>query len=127
MKNHNKLSNIITALVLVLVTLAVVLLSKFTGNSDYSESGQTFAPVNENIDIKIGESKLRRTGLYTGSFNQISGPQYTDGERMTLHQLSEKYPFLRIVPTIGVLLGEVVQNYDGSEEFGERNNGNKAN
>lgn len=75
------------------------------------------------IDIKIGESKLRRTGLYTGSFNQISGPQYTDGERMTLRQLSEKYPFLRIVPTIGVLLGEVVQNYDGSEEFGERNNG----
>ncbi len=58
MKNHNKLSNIITALVLVLVTLAVVLLSKFTGNSNYSESGQTFAPVNGNIDIKIGDNLI---------------------------------------------------------------------
>ena len=85
----------------------------------YSDSQKT----DNFIDIKIGESKLRRTGIYTGSFNQISGPQYTDGKRLTLRQLAEKYPALRIVPTLGVLLGDVIQNYDGSEEFGERNNG----
>ena len=85
----------------------------------YSNSQKT----DDFIDIKVGESKLRKTGIYTGSFNQVSGPQYTDGERLTLRQLAAKYRALKIVPTLGVLLGDTVQNYEGSEEFGERNNG----
>ena len=75
------------------------------------------------IDIKIGESKVRKSGIYTGTFTKTSGPQFEDGDHITLAQLLRKYPALNLTKAIGVLIGATTQNYYGSEEFGDRNDG----
>ena len=75
------------------------------------------------VDIPIGKTSILKEGVYTGGFTKESTTNFIKGERITIAELMKRYPALDIISDAGILMGDQVGNYTGSEEFAERNNG----
>lgn len=75
------------------------------------------------INIPIGYTNLKKTGVYTGWFTKVSDTYYERGKRITLAQLLNDFPGLDLINAAGILLGHKVSNYTGSESFAEFNDG----
>ena len=75
------------------------------------------------VDIPIGRTNILKEGVYTGGFTKTAGTKFTKGERISLAELKRRFPGLDIVPDAGILMGDQVANYSGSEKFAKLNNG----